>query len=89
MKRIRKFIAEYPDSEPPLVAWYRLVKRARWRHLADLKSMFPNADLVGERTVFNMGQRYRLIAWINYRTKKAFVLHILTHGEYDKGKWKK
>jgi mRNA interferase HigB len=89
VKRIPEFVNACPDSEPPLAAWYGLVKRAAWRHFAELKSVFPNTDLVGERTVFNMGQRYRLIARINYRSKKAFILHILMHSCYDKGKWKK
>lgn len=88
-RRIREFIMHHPDSESPLLVWYGLVKRAQWRHLADLKSVLPSADLVGARTVFNIGQRYRLIARVNYRTGRVFVLHILTHREYDKGSWKK
>jgi mRNA-degrading endonuclease HigB of HigAB toxin-antitoxin module len=29
-----------------------------------------------------------LIARINYRTKRVFILYILTHVEYSKGDWK-
>ncbi|WP_407080056.1 type II toxin-antitoxin system HigB family toxin [Candidatus Venteria ishoeyi] len=28
------------------------------------------------------------IAAIHYNSKKVFVRHILTHSEYDRGKWK-
>lgn len=51
---------------------------------------FPPADLVGQRTVFHIGgNKYRLIARVNYRTQRVFIRAILTHAEYDKGGWKK
>jgi hypothetical protein len=31
---------------------------------------------------------YRLIARLNFRTKRVFILFILTHREYSKGGWK-
>jgi mRNA interferase HigB len=40
--------------------------------------------------VFNIhGNNYRLIARVNYRAQRVFILHILTHAAYDKGGWKK
>ncbi|WP_198328525.1 type II toxin-antitoxin system HigB family toxin [Methylovulum psychrotolerans] len=40
-------------------------------------------------TVFNVhGNNVCLIAAIHYNRKTLFVRHILTHAEYDKGKWK-
>ena len=52
-----------------------------------------NLELTSEkysRTVFNIhGNDYRLIARVNYSTKRVFVLHILTHAQYDKGDWKR
>jgi mRNA interferase HigB len=51
--------------------------------------MCRNADLVGRRTVCNVaGNKYRLIARVNDQTQRVFVLHLLTHAEYDKGAWK-
>jgi len=38
--------------------------------------------------VFNIkGNTYRLIARVNHKSQKVFILHILTHAEYDKGEW--
>jgi mRNA interferase HigB len=69
--------------------WYRITRRANWRTLADVRIDFAHADVVGRRTVFNIhGNDYRLIARVNYRTRKVFVLYILTHAEYIKGVWK-
>jgi mRNA-degrading endonuclease HigB of HigAB toxin-antitoxin module len=43
-----------------------------------MKSVYPNAALVGRRTVFNIaGNKYRLIARVNYQTQRVFVLYLL------------
>ena len=55
-----------------------------------MRSDFAHADIVGRRTVFNIhGNDYRLIARVNYRTKRVFILYILTRVEYSKGEWKR
>ena len=72
-----------------LNGWKRVVRAARWKSSADVKSTFPDSDRVGEKTVFNIaGNRYRLIAFIGFRWQAVFVKAILTHKEYDKGAWK-
>jgi mRNA interferase HigB len=44
---------------------------------------------VGRFTVFDIGgNNFRLIAVIHFNRGKLFVRHVLTHAEYDKGKWK-
>ena len=43
-------------------------------------------SLAGE--LFLTGNRYRLVARVNYKTKRLFILRILTHAEYSKGGWK-
>jgi mRNA interferase HigB len=74
----------------PLLNWYRITRRANWDSLADVRRDFAHADVVGRRTVFNVhGNDYRLIARVNYKTKRVFILHVLTHAEYDKGDWKR
>jgi len=88
-KRIDEFIKKYPNSRPGLESWYAVVRKAAWKSWVDVKSVYPSADVVERRTVFNIsGNNYRLIARINYRTQIVFVLHILTHREYDEEGWK-
>ena len=37
-----------------------------------MKMVYPNADLVGRRTVFNIaGNKYRLVARVNYQTQRS------------------
>jgi mRNA interferase HigB len=88
-RRLVQFSEIHADAETPLDIWYRATKAASWKNLVELKESFPSADLVGIFTVFNIkGNHYRLIAEINYRSGTVFVRHILTHANYDKGKWK-
>lgn len=87
---ILTFSERHRDALVPLMNWYRIARRADWGSLADVRSDFAHADIVGRRTVFNIhGNDYRLIARVNYRTKRVFILLILTHVEYSKGDWKR
>lgn len=84
-KALVEFGREHSEAVGPLDAWYRTVLRARWRNLTEVRRVFSHADPVGELTVFNIGgNKYRLIARVNYRTQKVFVLEILTHAKYDR-----
>ena len=86
---ILKFSERHRDALVPLLNWYRITRRADWGSLVDVRKDFAHADVVGRRTVFNIhGNDYRLVARVNYKTKRVFILHILTHVEYSKGDWK-
>ena len=89
-KKLRTFFDRHPNAEAPLRSWYKVVERARWEKFADVRNTYASADLVdGKFVVFNIGRKYRLIAVIHYNRGKVFVRHVLTHTDYDKGKWKK
>lgn len=79
----------HPEALVPLLNWYRITKVAAWTSLTDVRSDFGHAEIVGRRTVFNIhGNHYRLVARVNYRTQRVFILYILAHTEYTKGDWK-
>lgn len=85
-----RFWELHPDAEASLESWYLVLRKASWKTPAEMKSVYPSADIVGRRTVFNIaGNKYRLIARVNYQTQRVFVLHLLTHSEYDRGDWKR
>jgi mRNA interferase HigB len=89
MKPLRDFCALHRDAETPLRAWYREVEHTQWEKFADVRAMYPSADRVGKYTVFNIGgNKYRLIAVIHYNRDRVYVRHVLTHKDYDQGKWK-
>ena len=72
------------DSEQPLKAWYAVTREADWKHFAQVKEQFRSASAVGERVVFNIaGNKYRLVAYINYEFHIVYVRFVGTHAEYD------
>ena len=88
-KRLNEFAKEHPDATPSLAHWYRLMRNSRFANIVNLRETFPHADQVGKFTVFNIGgNKARLIAAVHYNRNKIFVRHVLTHKEYDAGKWK-
>jgi mRNA interferase HigB len=89
-KALREFADAHSDAETPLDDWYRTVKRLRWISLVDVRKTYPHADSIGEFTVFNIsGNKYRLATYINYRTGKVYIRHVMTHAEYSREDWKK
>lgn len=88
-KKLRAFWAVHPDSESPLRAWLQTAEKADWANFAEVRATFPHADLVGDLTVINIGgNKYRLVVAIHFNRGKVFVRHVLTHAEYNQGKWR-
>ena len=88
-KKLLEAAQQYSDLFAPLDVWYRVAKKAYWKTLNEVRKTFPSADAVGKYTVFNIkGNSYRLIVEINYRSQRLFIRHVLTHTEYDRGRWK-
>ena len=56
----------------------------------ELQKTFRDAENVLGQVVFNIGgNKYRLIAAVIYRAGTVQIEDVLTHAEYDKGRWKK
>lgn len=88
-KRLNEFADSYPETRTALTQWYEQMKKNNFDNFAELRLMFPAADQVGKLTVFNIGgNKVRLIAAIHYNRKKVYIRAVLTHSEYDEGKWK-
>ena len=88
-RMLREFSGRHPEAKTSLDAWYHVATHATWTSLADVKQVYPQADFVAGLTVFNIsGNHYRLITHIVYRYQTIYIKAVLTHAEYDKGKWK-
>jgi len=88
-KRIWEAKEEHKEVDSALDGWYRLMKANQFDNFAELRDVFGSLDKVGNFYVFDIGgNKLRLVASILFRRKKVFIRHVLTHKEYDKGKWK-
>lgn len=93
-KAIDDFVIQHPTAKTSLYSWLKIVSKTNFGDLNELRLTFPSADVVknanGDNlTVFNIhGNEVRLIAAIHYNRNKLYIRYILTHSEYDKGKWK-
>jgi mRNA interferase HigB len=86
---LRDFCLTHADACDALYDWYRVASKAKWQNLIDVQSVYKSAESVGNFTVFNIrGNNYRLIVDIIYASHRIYIKYILTHAEYDQGKWK-
>lgn len=86
--RLIEFWKKHPDAEPPLRAWLTLTRNAKWKNFVDVKATFNSADYKDPSVIFDIGgNKFRIIAKVEYWCQKVFISHVFTHAEYDK--WNK
>jgi mRNA interferase HigB len=88
-RRLREFYEKHADARNVLDNWFKVASKADWSNLIEVQSVFSSAEAVSNFTVFNLkGNHYRLIVSIDYERQVIYVKYVLTHGEYDKERWK-
>ena len=85
-RTLREFWEQHADAEQPLKAWYDEARKAQWLQPPDIKVLYRSASFVANsRVVFNIGgNKYRLVAAVDYQRQALFIKFIGTHDEYDK-----
>jgi mRNA interferase HigB len=75
----------HEDARQPVMAWYRQVRAASWATPADVKRDIRSASILRDgRVVFNIaGNKYRIVAWINFPYRVVYVRFVGTHAQYD------
>jgi mRNA interferase HigB len=87
--RLMTLAAAHGNCVQQVAAWHHIASKATWHSLGDVRRTFPHADLVGDKTVFNIkGNDYRLIVYIRYDLGIIYIKDLLTRAEYDKDTWK-
>lgn len=78
------------DLTSPVATWLTIAREANWKSLNEVRLTWRNTDCVRGQTVFNIkGNRYRLIAIVNYASQTIVVRMLVTHAEYSMGEWNK
>ena len=90
IKRIEAFIETHRrgnEAAGSLRAWYKVTNAAIWKNPAELKTQYPMAKPIGKGngvTIFKIkGNKFRLVARINYQAGVVRIEFIGTHIEYD------
>jgi mRNA interferase HigB len=88
LRTLRAFWESHAEAEEPLRDWYKRIGKNQYKSLNDLKLAFPSVDYVSPYTIFDIaGNKYRLIAIVDYDGQFVKVRHVFTHSEYDQ--WNK
>ena len=84
---ITRFQKKYAASRKPLGRFLAIARAADWPHSPAVKKSFPATDYLPEtgKLVFDIGgNKYRLIALVNFERRTLLVDSVLTHEEYDR-----
>jgi mRNA interferase HigB len=91
-RKIREFLRRHPEdpsASEALGRWYDAAEKGVFHSFSDVRRLFPHADQVGKLVVFNVGgNKYRVVVRFYYQNRVILLKHVLTHREYDAGKWK-
>jgi mRNA interferase HigB len=84
-KTLVRFYEKYPLAKQQVLAWAAFVEKAEWKKPSDVVESLPKTDVINsKRIIFNIkGNDYRLIADIEYRFQKVFIVWIGTHSQYN------
>lgn len=80
-----EFSRRFPDAQKPLEHWWAICTKNQFSNFVELKKTFKKADLLGKCLVFNIeGNKYRLVARVNFSAQRMWIKYILSHEEYVK-----
>jgi mRNA interferase HigB len=82
-----RFAKKHARSRQPLARFLTIARAAVWPHFTAGKGSFPAADYAPATgtTIFDIGgNKYRLIAIVNFEKQAVLVQEVLTHEEYNR-----
>ncbi|HEY3243270.1 MAG TPA: type II toxin-antitoxin system HigB family toxin [Phycisphaerae bacterium] len=97
-RKLRDFYEASPERRQHAMAfenWFKLARKARWRNFQETRATFGQTDVAtGDTgrtaTLFDIGgNKYRVVAHVDYRRQTVKIEAVMDHREYDKGLWKK
>ena len=89
-KLITAFIRDHSRAGSSMYQWLQAVKIAKWAMPTDVQSTFNSAECIKGTWIFNVGGgKYRLAARIRFPEQALRIKEVMTHEEYNKGKWKR
>jgi mRNA interferase HigB len=69
--------------------WLQAADGAVWKKWADVRQTYVRASKAGLCVVFDVqGSSFRIVTRIDCEFEVVSILHVMTHQQYDQGKWK-
>ena len=84
---IAAFAKKHPASRKPLQRFVTIARTALWPHFPAVKETFQTTDYApaSGTLIFNAGgNKYRLIARVDFEEQLLVIQSVLTHQEYDR-----
>ena len=81
------FAKKHPASRKPLQRFVTIARTALWPHFPAVKETFQTTDYAPATgtLIFNIGgNKYRLIARVDFEEQLLVIQTVLTHREYDR-----
>jgi mRNA interferase HigB len=88
-KALRDFAERHAGAEGALDTWTESRKQLPGPRSTMFARRILTPNFVSPYTVFNIkGNTCRLVSIVKSQHQRIRIKHVLTHAEYDKGKWK-
>jgi mRNA interferase HigB len=84
---LARFAKKHPNARKPLTRFLQIATEANWPHFPAVKESFPATDYAPatETLIFNIGgNKYRLIAGVDFGRQGLDIEHVATHAEYER-----
>ena len=97
-RKLKDFYEAKPERKRHAGAfndWFKIARKARWQNYRDAKATFGQTDVATgatgrTATVFDIGgNKYRVVAHVDYARQTVKIEAVMDHKEYDRGLWRK
>ena len=81
------FARRHAAARKPIARLLALVKEAQWTHAEKMKQTLPSADYAAQTktAIFDIGgNKYRVLARVNFAEQALRILEVLTHEQYER-----
>jgi len=85
--RISRFARNHAGARKPLQRFLYIASKAEWPHFPAVKRTFATTDYAPESgtLIFDIGgNRYRLVAHVDFAEQIMVIQSVMTHGEYNR-----
>ncbi|MCC6591615.1 MAG: type II toxin-antitoxin system HigB family toxin [Bryobacterales bacterium] len=84
---IAKFAKKHAAARKPLLRFLNIANTAEWPHFPAVKENFPATDYAPATgtLIFDIGgNKYRLIARVDFEEQILYIESVMTHEEYNR-----